>query len=117
MCLRAPCFLMFAQLKVTLVWTDPPAEPLAENPLINNLDLSVEVGGIVQQGNGVLDTANTVEQVIIPTATGVATISVTGTSITQGQQKYALVVTGPLAIESPPPASPHPLLPWRNFLV
>ena len=30
------------RLKVTLVWTDPPANPLANNPLINNLNLVVE---------------------------------------------------------------------------
>ena len=32
-------------LKVVLVWTDPPGQPQVNNPLINNLDLTVEHGG------------------------------------------------------------------------
>ena len=94
--------------KVTLVWTDPPAQPLAQTPLVNNLDLKVNIGGTDYIGNGALDTANTVEQVEVPTATGSATITVRGTAVTQGPQKYALVVTGSLMITSPPPAAPAP---------
>ena len=36
------------------------------------------------------------------------TIKVTGANIQQGTQKFALVVSGPLELESPPPAPPSP---------
>ena len=51
------------RLKVTLVWTDPPANPLANNPLINNLNLVVEdqQGGVTSPANADTD-ADAVEQ-------------------------------------------------------
>ena len=49
---------------MTLVWTDPAAQPLDNTPLINNLDLEVSVDGAQPSaGNGAIDTTNTVEQV------------------------------------------------------
>ena len=67
--------LLCNELKVTLVWTDPPAQPLANTPLINNLDLTVQIGaGAPVAGNGAPDRANTVEQVTIAQATGLATV-------------------------------------------
>ena len=98
---------------MTLVWTDPPAQPISQNPLINNLDLEVTIGGQTSLGNGAADAVNTVEQVSIASgATGQATVKVKGTGVPQGPQKYALVVTGPLSITSPPPAAPNPPPPW-----
>jgi len=97
------------ELKVTLVWTDVPAQPASQNPLVNNLDLIVTVNGVESRGNGQIDTINTVEQVVTTVPAGAtATIAVRGTGITQGAQKYALVVTGPLQVTSPPPAFPKP---------
>ena len=140
-------------VKVTLVWTDPPGEPIANVPLVNNLDLTVEYNGQTYQGNNQLDTTNTAEQaraqprapraprarfdllrsapartssdlaaaaaaeqVIVPgTTAGIVKITVKGTAVTEGPQKYALVVTGPLDNISPPPAlnAPSPPLPPR----
>lgn len=61
-------------MRVTLVWTDPPGT--ADPALVNNLDLTVTVGGIVYKGNvfsngvsvsgGVADTRNNVENVFLP---------------------------------------------------
>jgi hypothetical protein len=61
-------------LRVTLVWTDPPGT--ADPALVNNLDLTVTVNGVVYKGNvfsngvsvtgGVYDNRNNVEGVILP---------------------------------------------------
>ena len=52
------------RLKVTLVWTDPPANPLANNPLINNLNLVVEdqQGGLSHRPANADTDADAVEQ-------------------------------------------------------
>lgn len=68
-------------VRITLVWTDPPA---AANPaLVNNLDLTVAVGATLYRGNvfsggqsttgGILDPLNNVEHVWIPAGTPVGT--------------------------------------------
>ena len=121
----SPDPLLGSNVKVSLVWTDPPAQPIAVTPLINNLDLEVTIGGgAVCLGNndcGALgqaaDTTNTVEQVTTQVDTAnpgasLITVTVRGTAVPQGPQKYALVVTGPLNIESPPP-QPSPPRPPR----
>jgi hypothetical protein len=95
-------------VKATLVWTDVAAQPLANNPLINNLDLEVTVNGQTLSGNGAPDVTNTIEQVVVPGATGSVTVKVKGTNVQQGAQSYALVVTGPLNTVSPPPAARSP---------
>ncbi|MGI8813179.1 MAG: S8 family serine peptidase [Pyrinomonadaceae bacterium] len=61
-------------LRISLVWTDPPAA--ADPALVNNLDLSVTVGGSTYRGNvfsgglsttgGTADTVNNVENVWLP---------------------------------------------------
>lgn len=58
-------------VRVTLVWTDPPAA--ADPALVNNLDLTVTIAGVVYRGNvfasglsttgGTADTLNNVENV------------------------------------------------------
>lgn len=105
--------ILGTEFKATLVWTDAPAQPLDNTPLINNLDLVVTVGGQTLRGNGgtAADQANTVEQVVLPSVPPNTPITVTvrGGNVQQGPQKYALVISGPLAgLESPPPARPRP---------
>ena len=67
------------------MWTDPPAEPISANPLVNNLDLVVNgVNGPVNGNGGATpDTVNNVEAVIIPNdpANGVVTVTVSGTQV------------------------------------
>lgn len=105
-------------LKVTLVWTDAPAQVNAASALINDLDLTLDSPGMTTKiGNGgaTADNKNNVEQIVIPATqitkktTFVATV--TPASIrqynAQGQQPYALVVTGNVVMGScdPPPVT------------
>ena len=95
------------QLRVTLVFTDPPGTAGSSNPVVNNLDLEVTdpSGANVYLGNvfsagasitgGSADAINNVEQVHVnsPT-TGLWSVKVKGTAVTSGTQGYALVITG-----------------------
>lgn len=85
-------------LAVTLVWTDPPGDPMANKQLVNDLDLKVQTpGGQLLRGNGTTDDKNNVESVDIPSpAPGVYTVTVTGRVVPQGPQTFALVVSGEL---------------------
>ena len=97
------------EFKVVLVWTDPPAKPNSQNPLVNNLDLEVDGQNGNSDGTGAApDTVNNVEAVrLTATAGGTIEVKVKGTSVVEGgPQKFALVVTGPLSLTSPPPAPP-----------
>ena len=97
------------EFKAVLVWTDPPAEPISQNPLVNNLDLEVDGQNGNSDGTGAApDTVNNVEAVrLTATAGGTIEVKVKGTSVVEGgSQKFALVVTGPLSLTSPPPAPP-----------
>src|SRR4029434_6127500 len=61
-------------VRITLVWTDPPAS--ADPALVNDLDLQVNVGGNLYRGSvftsgvsttgGTADTKNNVETVFLP---------------------------------------------------
>lgn len=98
------------RLRVTLVWTEPPAAAGAAQPVTNDLDLEVVAPdtslylGNVFDGNasitgGAHDTKNNVEQVHIASpAAGFWTIRVRATqvnaSFSSGHQGYALVVSG-----------------------
>ncbi len=94
------------KLKVTLVWTDPPATAGASVALINDLDLEVIApDGSHYWGNyfvsgesatgGSADAVNNVEQVHVSApAVGQWTIRVSGSSVPSGPQGYALVVSG-----------------------
>ncbi len=94
-------------LKVTLVWTDPPATPAAAISLVNDLNLTVSDGRRTYLGNvfrlgrsvagGIADERNNVEQVLlsVPRA-GTYTITVTPRSIPEGPQGFSLVVRGSL---------------------
>jgi hypothetical protein len=103
------------QLRVTLVWTDPPAAATTGSglALVNNLDLEVvsPVGQVyhgnffangVSLPNGTPDSLNNVEQVHVSTPTiGEWVVRVKGTAVNQGTQGYALIATGEVAPEPP----------------
>jgi subtilisin family serine protease len=79
--------------KITLVYTDAPASPMAAKSLVNDLDLEVHVGDQVYRSGSSVD--NT-EQVLLPQdVQGMATkIVVRGTRVVMGKngkQPYALV--------------------------
>ena len=107
-----------AQLKITLVWTEPPAEALAAEATINDLDLKVvSPSGVTYLGNvidtdtgfsvtgGFPDPRNNVEMVIVPQAeAGSWTASVTAAAVNQGTQGFALVASGDIV-----PYLPYPL--------
>ncbi|GIU82241.1 MAG: hypothetical protein D6687_08815 [Acidobacteria bacterium] len=78
--------------RVTLVWTDPPGT--TDPALVNNLDLTVTVGGQVYRGNvfsngvsttgGTADTRNNVENVFLPPGISAGTqftIQITATAL------------------------------------
>ncbi len=85
-------------LRVTLVWTDPPGSVLAQKELVNDLNLVVTAPNSTQyRGNGTVDALNNVEGVDIATPqTGTWNVAIYGTSVPQGPQPFALVVTGAL---------------------
>ena len=105
-------------LKVTLVWTEPPAVLLASQAAVNNLDLEVvSPTGTTYLGNvfnpatgqslegGTADLVNNVEQVLVPSPeAGTWTVRVLGTAVNQGTQGYAVVASGQVT-----PASGGPL--------
>lgn len=105
-------------LKVTLVWTDFPANPAAEKTLVNDLDLSVKgPDGAELLGNHMLargaDRTNNVENVVIGAPQdGAYTVSVKAHNVPQGPQRYALVVSGSVdggaSEPAPPPQDPQP---------
>lgn len=79
-------------VRVTLVWTDPPGT--ADPALVNNLDLTVTIGGTVYKGNvfsggisvigGTADIRNNVENVFLPAGIPAGTsfsVSVTATAL------------------------------------
>ncbi len=103
------------QLRVTLVYTDPPASASTGSSaaLVNNLDLEVVSpeaqlyrGNVFVNGqsapNGSADSVNNVEQVHVSGPTvGEWTIRIKGTVVNQGAQGFALIATGSVASEPP----------------
>lgn len=95
-CVRA----LGGPLRITLVWTDPPASLSAKQVLVNDLDLSVKsagLRGIELLGNGRVDRDNNVERVVLDEMPeGNVAIVVEGYDIvaSYGLQPYALVVQG-----------------------
>ncbi len=95
-------------LRVTLVWTEPPASLLASKATVNDLDLEVvSPSGTTYLGNvidattglslpgGSADTRNNVEMVLLASPeVGEWTVRVVGSAVNQGTQGYALVSTG-----------------------
>jgi len=93
-------------LKVTLVWTDYPADLSAEKTLVNDLNLVVaSPDGSVFNGNDnevpfndLSDNKNNVEQVSISNLSlGSYIVNVSAFNIPNGPQPFALVVSGPIA--------------------
>lgn len=94
------------QLRVTMSFTDVPANVGAAMAPINNIDLEVtSPTGTVYRGNvfaagvsttgGAFDAINSTEQVHVNNPTlGEWTIRVIGTAVNQSTQGYAIVVTG-----------------------
>lgn len=96
-------------LRVTLVYTDPPALPGANPALVNDLDLEVVTpGGTLLRGNrldtmtgrsvpgGEGDRINNVEAVRLAGEEGVYTVRVRPVLVAEGPQDFALVITGAL---------------------
>ncbi|MEM3609578.1 MAG: S8 family serine peptidase, partial [Candidatus Anstonellales archaeon] len=96
-----------SMLKITLVWTDWPGNPVAEKMLVNDLDLSVLTpSGFTRKGNDFSfpydderDDRNNVENVFINISEieeGNYTVVVYGYNIPMEPQKFALVLSGNL---------------------
>jgi hypothetical protein len=104
------------RLKVTLVWTDPPASASTGTGFaaINDLDLEVESpGGEVFKGNvfsggvsvpgGSKDDRNNVEQVHLNAPEqGAWTVRVRAAAVNEGTQGFALIATGQVTAEPLP---------------
>ncbi|MEO1129683.1 MAG: S8 family serine peptidase [Planctomycetota bacterium] len=101
-----------APLRITLVWTEPPASASTgtAQASVNDLDLRVvSPGGTTYLGNafsggvsqpgGSKDAINNVEQVLIPSpSAGTWAIEVVGAAVNVDTQGYALVVSGEVVI-------------------
>lgn len=100
-------------LRVTLVWTDPPAASSATYHFVNNLNLTVEAGGALYRGNvfsgadsvpgGISDARNNVECVYLPAgAAPNFVVTVTGVAVPVGSpQKFALVIYNGISTTTP----------------
>lgn len=95
-CVRA----LGGPIRVTLVWTDPPASPSAKSALVNDLDLTVRSAGLKGKellGNGMEDHVNNVERVAVddmPEGNLAIVVKAHHIAAGYGQQTYALVVQG-----------------------
>ncbi len=97
--------------RVTLAWTDPAGSTIATYALVNDLDLTVTVGGNTYQGNvfsgaysttgGTRDSVNNVESVLLPPGlSGSFTVTITAANVTRDlvfggmkpEQDFALVI-------------------------
>lgn len=88
----------YDRLSVTLVWFEQGSTPGCTFCVLNDLDLTVELGGRTYHPNGLSgpDRTNNAERVVIE---GVkdgdeATITVRGFNLMQRSQQFALVATG-----------------------
>ncbi|NBB89336.1 MAG: S8 family serine peptidase [Bacteroidetes bacterium] len=96
--------------KIMLYWADPPAAPMAQKALVNDLDLEVDFGGdtflplvpdptpdreiLSSPAAPGVDRLNNVEQVVLQAnGGGTATLRVKGWDINFGQQDFHLVYT------------------------
>jgi Subtilase family len=110
-----------APLKISLVWTEPPAAVNANPAYINDLNLTVtDPSGNVYRGNvftsgqsstgGVADIRNNVEMVLRSSPTvGAWTVTVSAQTVNAAaKQGYALVITGDVGTCSAPSISGQP---------
>ncbi len=88
---------------LTLVWSDYPGSNTSSIKLVNDLDITITgPDGTIYHGNdlsapynGSHDRINNVERIRIPGPTaGISTVNITGYSVSQGPQPYAVVMTG-----------------------
>ncbi len=96
------------KVKILLYWADPPATPMAEKALVNDLDLEVEHNGdtylplildptprssnLSRPAEPGVDRLNNVEQVVLEVEeSGEATIRVTGWDVNFGRQDFHIV--------------------------
>lgn len=111
-------------VSLTLVWTDPPGNPIAQFYLVNDLDLEVRIvgSGVLLRGNSlagaaeqVVDTLNNVEKLYLPagflanatrsSSKALLEVTVRGSRVVlHGPQAFALVITGP-SVELAPATS------------
>ncbi|MEP6704366.1 MAG: S8 family serine peptidase, partial [Acidobacteriota bacterium] len=113
-------------VRITLVWTDPPAS--ADPALVNNLDLQVNVGGTFYRGNvfsggvsvpgGSGDTVNNVENVFLPAgipagtffSVGVTSVALNGDGVLGDadttDQHFAIVAYNFQSLSAPTTATP-----------
>jgi hypothetical protein len=105
-------------LKVTVVWTDMPGNPVDTatfSELVNDLDLVVRApngsfyhgnkfgGAWSRLNNSSYDRLNNVENVFVQTpSVGTWTVEVAGFALKSAQQKFALAVSGNLTERGPP---------------
>ncbi|MBN2379201.1 S8 family serine peptidase [candidate division WOR-3 bacterium] len=99
-------------LRVTLVWTDPPAEMVAAKTLVNDLDLEVRSpSGGIYKGNvfsigfskkyGSADNTNTEECLRIRNPEpGTWKLLVRARNVPLGPQPYAIVITGMMEVNA-----------------
>ena len=101
-----------SDLRIAMVFTDPPGAVGAANPVVNDLDLIVIapnpdiIGGSIYRGNyfksnqsaagGVADPLNNVEQVYLPAPpVGTYSVQVQATAVNSpAPQGFAIVITG-----------------------
>lgn len=96
-------------LEITLAWSDYPGAAGASPALVNDLDMTVLGPSLLPLNGNVLlngesaalpvkDGTNVVEAVILRAPTpGTYTITITGASVANGPQPFALVATGGIA--------------------
>jgi hypothetical protein len=83
-----------SQVRVSLVWTDVPANPGAAKTLVNDLDLEVRDpqgrlllgnaglrGAPISQEGGAADRLNNLENVFLPAIPGAYTVTVRGAAV------------------------------------
>ncbi|NQZ02758.1 MAG: S8 family serine peptidase [Bdellovibrionales bacterium] len=79
-------------LRVTLVYTDAPANPSASRTLVNNLDLKVIMNGQELMADSRI---NNHEQIVLSSLSGEVTVEVIGTNVPMGRngkQPFSLVI-------------------------
>lgn len=98
-------------LRITLVWTDPPASLSATRQLVNDLDLVVTgPDGTIYYGNEAAggDRVNNVEGIVISQpAVGNYRIEIQAYNVPIETQPFALVVSGALGGVVAPPEAPE----------
>ena len=102
--------------RISVVWTDPPGDPMSSRPLVNDLDLIVTgPGGEVFRGNNltqtdethgtysVRDSINNAEQVrFSTTVAGHYAVRIIGVDVPSGPQQFALVVSADVGLTLDP---------------